>query len=173
MRPEKQLLLDEIKQQMNEAKAFVVTTYEKLQPQLTWDLSQKLKESDSHYEVVKKRLLYKALKEEKIEFGIDEIEGHVGILFIQGDTAAATKTLYQFKEQLNDGFMIQKGLYEGEIFSAEDVCALAILPPKDELRAQFLSVLQSPATEVVSVMQSLLTSVIYCLENKIEKEKNE
>jgi len=172
MRPEKQLLLDEIKDQMRQAKAFVVTRYDKLQPQLTWDLSQKLKESDSHYEVVKKRLLYKALKEEKIDLGIDEIEGHVGVLFMQGDTAAATKTLFQFKEQLDDGFIIQKGIYEGQIFSPEEVVALATLPPLDELRAQFLGVLQAPSQDLVSVMQSLLTSVIYCLENKIEKEKN-
>jgi len=173
MRPEKQLLLDEIKQQMNESKAFVVTTYDKLQPQLTWVLSQKLKESDSHYEVVKKRLFYRALKEENIKLGLENIQGHVGILFMKGDTAGATKILYQFKEQLNDGFAIQKGIYEGLIFLPEEVIALATLPSKDELRSQFLAVLEAPATELVSVMQSLLTSALYCLENKIEKEKNE
>ena len=49
---------------------------------------------------------------------------------------------------------------------AEDVKAISELPSQDEMRAQFVGLLEAPMTQTLSVMQALLTSIMYCLENK-------
>ena len=53
---------------------------------------------------------------------------------------------------------------------ASDVERLSKLPSKDEMRAQFLSVLEAPMSQTLAVMEALLTSVPYCLDNKCKQE---
>ena len=47
-----------------------------------------------------------------------------------------------------------------------DVESLSKLPGKDEMRAQLLAYLEAPMAQTLAVMDALLTSVVYCLENK-------
>jgi large subunit ribosomal protein L10 len=50
--------------------------------------------------------------------------------------------------------------------SASDVEQISKLPGKDEMRSQFLGTLEAPLAQTLSVLEALLTSVMYCLENK-------
>ena len=46
------------------------------------------------------------------------------------------------------------------------------LPAKDEMRAQLLGLFEAPMSQTLSTMESLLTSVMHCLENKKDKDLN-
>ena len=50
--------------------------------------------------------------------------------------------------------------------TAADVEAIAKLPNLNEMRAQFLGLLEAPMAQNAQVVHAVLASVLYCLEEK-------
>lgn len=171
MRAEKQLLLDEIKEKMNSSKAMLVMQYEALSPSLSWTFANKLAENKGSLEVVKKRIFLKAAAKAGLSVKEEDLKGHVGIIFIYDDIAKVSKTVLEFSKDNNDFLKVLTAVFDGKICSAGDVEMIAKLPSQNELRAQFLGLLEAPASNLLSVMESLLAGVMHCLENKSQKEK--
>jgi len=171
MRANKQLLLDELLGHMK-GSSYIIASYKKLTPQFMWKASSQLASNKSYFEVTKKRLLQKALENEKIDLKTKKLPGHIALLILKGDSIAAIKQLYAFREELENSIDVIAGVIDGELYFGKDVETLSKLPPLDRLRAEFLSVLEAPMGQLLSVYENMLTSVIYCLENKVEKEKN-
>ena len=168
---EKQLLLDEVKEKISSSKAMIVTNYSKLEPAVSWELSNHLDKSNSFFEVVKKRVFIKAARESGFEIDDKIMEGHIGVVFIEGEVSSAAKSVYNFNKVKGDILRIVCGFFEGKIYSSNDVDVIAKLPPQDILRAQFLGLLEAPMAQTLSVMESVLSGVVYCLMNKSQNEK--
>lgn len=173
MRKEKQLLLDEIQEMMNKSQSLVITRYQNMNPNLFFDFRVKLGEAGGEFEVVRKRILMKAAQAANIELDYDTMQGHVGVVFGYDDPIQTAKALVNFGKDNADTFEILAGHFEGKICSANDVKALSELPSKDEMRSQFLGLLEAPMSQTLSVMESLLTSLPYCLENKAAESGEE
>jgi large subunit ribosomal protein L10 len=169
MREEKQLLLDEIKDKIDQSTALVLTKYQKFDPNLASSFRMSIAKSGGHFEVVRKRILIKAAAAAGIDLNLDLLQGHVGVVFASGDPISVTKEMYQFKKDNEDVLEVLAGRFEGKLCSAVDVEQISKLPSKDEMRAQFLSVLEAPMAQTLSTMEALLTSVMHCLENKMQK----
>ncbi len=169
MRPEKQLLLDEIAEKINGSKAFVLTSYGKLEPNISSHFRQTLGKAGGSFEVVRKRILVKAAQSAGISLEEEMLKGHVGIVFAESDPVQATKALFQFNKENENLLHVLGGQFEGRLCSAQDVEQISKLPGQQEMRAQFLATLEAPLSQTLSVMQALLTSVMYCLEEKSQK----
>lgn len=166
MRAEKQFLLDEIKEEMDGASAFVVTRYKGLTPNLSSDFRKSLQDAGGDFTVVKKRVLLKAAKAGGITLDPSLLEGHIGVVFAKEDPIPTTKALFSFAQSNEEVLEVLAGQFEGRLCSAEDVKAISMLPSQDEMRAQFLGLLEAPMSQTLSVMEALLTSIMHCLENK-------
>lgn len=172
MRQEKQLLLNEIKEKIDNSKAFVLAQYQSLEPNISADLRASLGQTGAELEVVKKRILLKAAENAGISLNTFTMQGHIAVVFTSQDPIPATKVIYQFCQDNEKNVEVVGGCFEGEICSVADVKQISQLPSKEEMQAQFLSVLEAPMAQVLSVVQSLLTSVIYCLDNKSQQENS-
>lgn len=164
MKAEKNLLLDEIKGMIIASPVMIVTSYEKLDPNISWKLKTQLN-GKGFFEVVKKRIFLKAAKECGMEFNAD-LKGHIGVVFIQDTGVDGVKSLFRFTEENENILTVLSGRLEGKIYGGKAVEAYAKLPPLPEMRAQFLGLLTTPHSELLAVMESLLSSLLYCLENK-------
>lgn len=172
MKNEKQLLLDEIKGLMDRSSAFVLTRYQNMNPDLFYNFRLRLGEKGGDFEVVKKRVLVKAAQNGAISLNSKDLQGHVGVLFSFDDPIQSTKALIEFSKENNDAFEVLGGFFEGRLCSATDVKAIAELPSKDEMRAQFLGTLEAPMSQTLAVLEALLTSVPHCLDQNASKETN-
>jgi large subunit ribosomal protein L10 len=170
MRPEKQLLLDDIKDQIEKSSVMVLTNYQKMDPNLASQFRMTLANSGGSYEVVRKRILLKAAEAAGVKLNESTLIGHIGVVFTDKDPVQVTKTIYQFAKENEDVLEVLAGRFEGKVVSANDVKQISELPSKDEMRAQFLSVLEAPLSQTLAVMDALLTSVPYCLENKSQNQ---
>ncbi len=171
MREEKQLLLDEIRGKVGKSKAYLLTRYQNLNPNLASDLRIKLAKAGGGFVVMRKRMLMKAAEGEGVALSRDMLKGHVGVAFALEDPIQVTKALYQFSKDNEEALEILGGQFEGRLYSGPEVKMLSELPSLDEMRAQLLGLFEAPMAQTLSVMESLLTSVLYCLENKCDKEK--
>lgn len=166
MRAEKTLLLDEINELVDRSNAMILARYDRLTPQNSWDLAEALLKSKSNFRVVKKRILYKAAEEKDLFFKSKKFDGHIGVVFIEGDPLEAAKAVVKYQKDNETLLEILIGQIEGKPCSVEEIVMLSTLPGKDEMRAQLLGLFESPMAENLAAIESLITSVIYCLENK-------
>lgn len=169
MRAEKQLLLDEIREKIDNAKALVLASYTKLEPNLASDFRNALRKQGGGVEVVRKRILVKAAQASGVTLDVSSLDGHIALFYASEDPIATTKTIFNFTKDNEDLLKILCGRFEGQMCSASDVVQIAKLPSKDEMRAQFLGLLEAPMSQTLSAMESLLTSVMHCLANKSEQ----
>lgn len=171
MRPEKQLLLDEIKEKIDSSKAIVFAKYQCLDPNLASQFRFLLSEKGGSYKVVRKRILMKAAESSGFTLLKGDLQGHVGVIFVDQDPVVITKVVCKFQDDNKEKFEVIGGRFEGQICSAKDITAISQLPSQDEMRSQFLATLEAPMSQTLAVMEALLTSVMYCLENKSQSSE--
>ncbi|MCB1106711.1 MAG: 50S ribosomal protein L10 [Chlamydiia bacterium] len=173
MRKEKQFLLDEIKEHLNSSSAFILTSYLGMNPNLTADFRMSVVDAGALFSVVKKRVFLKAAKESGLTIDKKMLQGHIGIIYTGEDAIAATKAVYKFKKENDKLLDVLGGLFEGKICLPDDLKEISKLPSKDEMRAQFLGVLEAPMSGVVSVMEAAMAEVVSCMDQKVQKEDSQ
>lgn len=166
MREEKQLLLDDIKEKIDNSSAFIVARYNNLSPNLSSDFRLKLQKAGATVEVVKKRILIKAAETAGITLDVAALNGHISVIFADADAVAATKTLMEFSKANEDLLQVLVGHFEGKLCTANDVDQISKLPDKNQMRSEFLGLLEAPMAQMLATMEAALTSIPYCLENK-------
>jgi len=169
MRPEKQLLLDEIKDKIGASKALVLASYQKLEPNLAAKFRMNISKTGGSLEVVRKRILIKAAMEAGVSLDPDVLEGHIAVVFAEQDPIQTTKVIYQFCQENESMMNVLCGQFEGKLCSAKDVELISRLPSQDEMRAQLLGLFEAPLAHMLGTVDALLTSVIFCLENKCQE----
>ena len=112
MRAEKQLLLDEVVNQIKESKTFVITSYDKIDPNLDHDLRTSIAKAGGNYSVVKKRLLLKAASDLGITLDTGMLEGHIALATSNDEGIATTKALFDFTKENKDMLKVLGGLFE-------------------------------------------------------------
>lgn len=170
MRQEKQLLLDEVKGQLDKYTSFVVMSYGKLSANTANNFRREIAKRGGNVEVVRKRVLVKAAATAGINLSLDALPGHIGLIFAGHDPFETTKFVFKFSEENEKAVEVVAGRFEGKMYTGADVEKLSKLPSKDEMRAQLLSVLEAPLSQTLAVMEALLASVVYCLDNKSKQE---
>lgn len=119
---------------------------------------------------MRKRILVKAAQAAGIEIDLNSLEGHIGIVLGGKDPFETTKFVYKFCQDNDKAVEVIGGRFEGQLYNAAEMEALSKLPGKDEMRAQLLSVLQAPMSQTLGVMDAVLSSVVYCLDNKSKQD---
>lgn len=173
MRKEKQLLLDEVKSQIEQRESFVIMRYSALDANKTAEFRRQVVSLGGEFEVIKKRILVKAAQQAGRDVNLQMLDrGHIGLVFADKEALAITKVIFKFGKDTNDAVEVLGGFFEGKLYNAGDVEKLSQLPSKDEMRAQLLATLEAPMAQTVAVMQSALCAVLYCLENKAKEESS-
>jgi len=167
---EKQLLLDEMEEQIKQSGPFIVTNYEKLSAPMVYNFRREVEAVGGYYEVVRKRMFMLAVKRLGIEFDSAALPGHVGLVLGAKDPIEAAKLVQKFNKKEGEFFTFLGGYVEGQKTSKEDVQKLATLPSKEQLQSQILALMEAPMSNLVGIMDSLLASVVRCVEGKIQSE---
>lgn len=166
MRQEKQLLLDEIKHQIDKYGSFVIMRYLGVKANTANAFRKDVANMGGNLEVVRKRVLIKAAEAAGVTLDLDALEGHIGLVFTGTDPLETAKVVFKYSKETNAAITVIGGRIDGQLYGATDVEMLSKLPGKDEMRAQLLGTLEAPMAQTLAVMDALLTSVAYCLDNK-------
>ncbi len=170
MRKEKALLLDEVRSNLKPEVGFILAGYAGLTANEFAQFREQVAATGGDFFAVKKRVFLKAVSDLNLKFELGELEGHVGLVISNESFIATTKVLFDFKKSNGEKIKILGGHFDGRKCSAAEFEEVSKLPSLNEMRAQFLGTLEAPMTQTLGVLQALLTSVIYCLDNKAKKE---
>ena len=150
----KDTIIVELGQKLKEYPHFYLVDLTGLNAEKTSDLRRKCFKSEIKLEVVKNTLLQKALEASGVDFSplYDCLKGNTAVMF----TTTANVPAKLLKEYKKEGIPALKAAYaEESIFvGADRLEELAALKSKNELIADVVALLQSPAKNVVSALQA-------------------
>ena len=150
----KDTIIVELGQKLKEFPHFYLVDLTGLNAEKTSDLRRKCFKSEIKMLVVKNTLLHKAFEAADIDYSplYDSLKGSTAVMF----TTTANVPAKLLKEYTKEGIPALKAAYAEESFfvGADRLEELASLKSKSELIADVVALLQSPAKNVVSALQS-------------------
>ena len=169
-RQEKVDVVSEIRAKLESADAAFVTEYRGLKVSALATLRVSLRAAGAEYKVYKNTLARFAARDAGIEGLDDQLVGPTGITFVQGDIAAAAKSLRDFA-RTNPLLIVKGGVLGTNVLGAKDVEALAELPSREVLLAQFAGALQAPLVKTAGLLQALPRNFAYGLKALIDQQE--
>lgn len=172
IRPEKAAMAQELKEKVSGALYVILADYDGMTMPQTDKLRAELRGADAEYHVVKNRLFRHVMADAGQDTGADMLKGQTAVVLGSGDVVEVAKVLKKFAKE-NEKPAMKGGLLEGALLSADDVIALAALPPKEQLQAMLVGTLAAPMSGLVGVMNQKLASIVYVLKAAQDKKAQE
>ena len=169
-RAEKVAVVDEVTGKLQAADAVIVTEYRGMKVGQLAGLRRQLRDQGGEYKVYKNTLARFAAQNAGVAELADLMVGPTALAFIDGDAAAVAKVLRD-AARTNPLLIIKGGSMSGKTLSAKDVEALADLPSREVLLAQFAGALQAPLVKTASLLQALPRNFAYGLKALIEQKE--
>lgn len=168
---QKQVIFRDLSEKLKKSKSVVFAGFNALGVKDNEILRSKLRAEGGEYYVTKKTLMNLALKENKLDINVRDLDGKFAVIFAYQDEVAPAKILGNFsKEKDKEGkIFFLGGILDGKLLSKEDVQALSILPSKQELYAKMLSSFNAPVSGLVNVLAGNLRGLVYVLKAISEK----
>ena len=169
-RAQKVEFLAKLNDRFGRAQVAVITDYRGLNVAEITELRRKLLQVDGEYLVAKNTLTRMALGEKATEQVQALLKGPTAIAFGFSDAIAVAKTMQAFAKD-HDKLVIKGGVFEGEVLAASGVERLATMPGRDQLRAQLLALLMTPATQLVRVLSAPSRGVVQVLDARRRQQE--
>jgi large subunit ribosomal protein L10 len=161
-RERKEELIARYSEMIQQSQAMILTEYRGLTDKELKAVRRVVREANGAYRVTKVTLLKRALQANGYDLPVGMEGAPVAIGFCFGDIPSVAKALTTYAKT-SDRMVVRGGLMGDQIFSAEEITALADLPPLDVLRAQLLGLLDAPAANLVGVIQAGVSQVVNVL----------
>ncbi len=168
---DKSLIIEKIANTINEYGCFYLTDTTGMNAEQTSALRRACFNADVKMVVVKNTLLHKALEQSEIDYSelYPVLSGTTAMLFANVGNAPA-KTIKAFHSKENQMPILKAAFVEETVYvGADQLDTLASIKSKNELIADVVALLQSPAKNVISALQSSgnkLHGILETLSNK-------
>ena len=154
-REQKTAVVKELAEELKDAEAIFAVDYRGISVPQAAELRSGLRDADARFRIVKNRLTLRAADEAGTESLKDYLEGPTALTFVKGDAAAAAKILFRLGSEW-ELLDYKGGLMDGETLDPDSFKAIARLPGREQLNAQFAGVVASPITGLVRGLGSMV-----------------
>ena len=168
---EKNQLIDVLDGMLNDNKNFYLADISGLTAEENSSLRRLCYKREVSLQVVKNTLLKKALEKNRTDFSelYDVLIGNTSIMTSNSGNGPA-KVIKEFRQKNEKPILKAAHIEEASYIGDEHLASLADLKSKDELIGDIITLLQSPAKNVVSALQSggkKLTGIVKVLQEKV------
>lgn len=147
----------------------IVTDFRGMTVNQSTELRRKIRQAGGSYRVVKNRLAKRAAAGTALEKVGAHLVGTRGVACHESDPVLLAKVLAEFARE-NPKLQLVAGVVDAqEVLGADGIKTLATLPGLPELRARFLALLQTPATQLVRLLSTPASQVARALDARREK----
>jgi len=169
-KPEKQKDLDALREELLNAAHVFLAGYEKTTVQQDYELRKTIRGAGAKYKVVKNTIASKAAEGTKSEELLKALRGMSSIAYTSGDPVALAKALTAYAKA-NPSFTFRAGMVEGRVVDVGGISALANLPPKEEIYAKLLFLIQAPAQRLVTAMNGVGRNLAVVVDQGVKENK--
>ena len=152
---QKKQFVTELTEVLKGAAAGVLVDYRGITVEDDTKLRSKFREAGVNYQVVKNTLLNFAIKEVGLEDLAGELHGPTAIATHTDDLVSPAKIVSDYAKE-NENFVVKAGFLEGKVITLDEIKALAATPSKEVLIAKIMGSLNSPASSLVRLLNTIV-----------------
>lgn len=161
---------EDLKKALDENKNFFVAGYEKITVKQDFELRKTIREAGGNYRVVKNNLAAKASEGTPAADVLSELKGMTSVAFTSKDPVALAKALTKYAKD-NAAFTFKAGMVEGRAVDIKSIGELATMPPKEEIYAKLLYLINATATRLVTSVNGVGRNLAVVLEQGVKENK--
>jgi large subunit ribosomal protein L10 len=167
---EKKKDLEELKKALEENKNLFVTGYEKMTVRQDFELRKTVRAAGGGYRVVKNNIAAKASEGTAASDLLGDLKGMTSLAYTAKDPVALAKALTKYAKE-NAAFTFKAGMVEGRVIDIQAITDLASMPPKEEIYAKMLFLINATATRLLSSINGVGRNLAVVLEQAAKEGK--
>lgn len=169
LRREKEAVIAEVAELLEGTETVFVSDYRGLTVAQLSELRGTLRQSGARFRIVKNTLGALAAERAGRETFKALLSGPTAVTFCGDDPVAAAKAIADYA-RTHPQVEMRGGLMADALLDAEQLRALASLPPRDTLVAQVVGTLAAPMTGLVTVLQGTISGFVRALGQVAEQK---
>ena len=148
----------------------IIGTFAKLTVAQDFELRKVVRGAGGKYRVLKNKLAAKASEGTQVEAALKGLKGVSAAAFTSGDPVELAKVFSKWVTD-NAEFTFKLGIVDGKLISVDEVKALASMPPKEEIYAKLLFLINAPAQRLVTVLNATGRDLAVVINEAVKGEK--
>jgi large subunit ribosomal protein L10 len=169
-RDDKKKDFEELRKALEAANNVFVTGYEKMKVSQDFDLRKTVRGAGGSYKVVKNNIAEIASEGLPAAEVLKGLRGMTSLAYTSGDPVALAKALTAYA-RTNPAFTFKAGMVEGRAIDIKAINELANMPPKEEIFAKLLYLINAPAQRLLGTLNAVGRNLAVVLEQGVKEEK--
>lgn len=162
--------LEALRQQMQTEGSMFIAGFEKMTVAQDYELRKTIKQAGGDYQVVKNTIAGKAAEGLPHADAFQKLTGMNSVAWTTGDVVTLVKALTGYAKS-NPQFTFKAGVVEGRVIDVKSINDLATMPPKEEIYAKLLYLINAPAQRLVTAMNGVGRNVAVVIDQGVQQEK--
>jgi len=162
--------IDSLRQDLERSKNLFVTGYEKLRVSQDFELRKVVRGAGGHYRVVKNNLAEIASEGTPAGQVLKDLRGMTSLAYTTNDPVALAKALTAYAKT-NPSFTFKAGVVEGRAIDIKAINELANMPPKEEVFAKLLYMINAPAQRLAMAIQAVGRNLAAVVDQGVKENK--
>lgn len=162
--------LEALKKEFERANNIFVTSYEKMTVQQDFELRKTIRNAGGDYKVVKNNLAEKAAEGTAAQELMKNLAGMTSLAYTSKDPVALAKALTAYARTV-PAFTFKSGMVEGRVVDIKSIDALATMPPREQILAKVLFLIQASAQRLVTSVNGVGRNLAVVLDQAAKENK--
>ncbi|RAP32093.1 50S ribosomal protein L10 [Candidatus Marinamargulisbacteria bacterium SCGC AG-414-C22] len=164
----KEKVVEEIKSDIKDSRAVIVSDFKGLKVSDLTDLRTKLRETEATATVIKNSFVRRAMDKLDREYPDVLLTGNNLIIRTEADSVKMSKVVVDMSKEMS--LQIKGGFLDDRYIDEKTINQLAKLPSREELIAKAVSLIKAPITGLVIRLASPVNGLVNVLNNIKEKK---
>lgn len=148
----------------------IIGTFTRMTVAQDFELRKVVRAAGGKYHVLKNKLAAKAGEGTHVEQALKGLKGVSAAAFTSGDPVELAKAFSKWVGD-NAEFTFKLGIVDGKLINPEEVKALAAMPPKEEIYAKLLFLINAPAQRLVTVLNATGRDMAVVINEAVKGDK--
>jgi large subunit ribosomal protein L10 len=162
--------VEELSQDIKQAKTAILATFSGLKAAQTEDLRKTVRSAGAKFQVVKNTLAERAAHGTALEPVMKDLTGVTSIAYTTGDPVTLAKALQKYVKD-NPELKFKIGVVEGRVIQVNELEALATMPSKEEIYSKLLFLMNAPAQRLVAAMNAVGRDLAVVIDQGVKEKK--
>jgi len=169
-RDDKKKDFEELRKALEAANNVFVTGFEKMTVDQDYNLRKTVRGAGGKYKVVKNNIAEIASDGLPSADVLKGLKGMTSLAWTEADPVALAKALTTYAKA-NPAFTFKAGMVEGRAINIKEIAELASMPPKEEIFAKLLYLINAPAQRLVTALGAVGRNLAVVIDQGVKEDK--
>jgi len=169
-REDKKKDFEELRKALEAANNVFVTGFEKMTVDQDYNLRKTVRGVGGNYKVVKNNIAEIASEGMPANEVLKNLKGMTSLAYTSVDPVALAKALTTYAKT-NPAFTFKAGMVQGRAIDIKAIHELASMPPKEEIYAKLLYLINAPAQRLLTAMSAVGRNLAVVIDQGVKEEK--